>query len=119
MTSSNKIAMEQALLLLTHTIRAWSNTLKLAYGYTVPSFNSCTKYADYPTARPINTKFPGHGCMTSQLNVALIHNLLESLICLAYFFDMLFMGVSATRHCQASGRLVQELSVCTVWYFLQ
>ena len=33
---------------------------------------------------------------------------------LAYLFDMLAMGVCATRHCQAPGRLVQELKVCTV-----
>ena len=52
--------------------------------------------------------------MTSQLNVALIHKLLGSVICLAYFLNMLFMGAFATRHCQTFGRLVQELCVCTV-----
>ena len=30
------------------------------------------------------------------------------------FFDMLSMGVCTTRHWQTSGRLVQELNVCTV-----
>ena len=33
---------------------------------------------------------------------------------LAYLCGMLAMGVCATRHCQAPGRLVQELNVCTV-----
>ena len=48
--------------------------------------------------------------MTSQLKVALIHKLRGSLMCLAYFFDMLFMGVFPTRHCKTSGQLVQELN---------
>ena len=30
------------------------------------------------------------------------------------FFDMLSMGVSTTGHWRTSGRLVQELNVCTV-----
>ena len=33
---------------------------------------------------------------------------------LGLFFDMLFMGICTTRHWQTSGRLVQELNVCTV-----
>ena len=33
---------------------------------------------------------------------------------LGLFFDMLSMGVSTTSYWQASGRLVQELNVCTV-----
>ena len=38
-----------------------------------------------------------------------------SLICFSYFLlcDMLFMGVCTTKHWQTSGRLVQELDVCT------
>ena len=35
-------------------------------------------------------------------------------MCLDYFFDMLSLGVCIARHWQASGRLVQELNVCTV-----
>ena len=50
--------------------------------------------------------------MTSQLDVALIRTLRESLMCLAYFFDVLSMDVCTTRHWQASGRLVQGLNVC-------
>ena len=52
--------------------------------------------------------------MTSQLNVALIHKLRGSLIYLAYFFDMLAIGLFTNRLQQTSGRLVQELNVCTV-----
>ena len=33
---------------------------------------------------------------------------------LGLFFDMLFMGVCTTRHWRTSGRLAQELNVCTV-----
>ena len=49
--------------------------------------------------------------MTSKLNVALIRKLRGSLMCLAYFFDMITNGVCTTRHWQTSGRLVQELNV--------
>ena len=52
--------------------------------------------------------------MTSQLNVALIHKLRGSLMCLDYVFHMLSMGVCTTRHWQTSGLLVQELNICTV-----
>ena len=52
--------------------------------------------------------------MNSQLNAALIRKLRGSLMCVAYFIDMLSAGVCKTRHCETSSRLVQELSVCTV-----
>ena len=67
---------------------------------------------------PIARKFPGHGCdhrsMTSKPKAALISKLRGSLMCLAYFFDMLSMWMCTNRHWQTSGRLVQELNVCTV-----
>ena len=82
------------------------------------AFNSCTKCVGSPGI--IHNRIPGHGCdhrsLTSQLNIALIRILFGSLTCLAYFFDMLSMGVCATRHWQMSGRLVQELNVCTVQF---
>ena len=53
--------------------------------------------------------------MTLQLTVALICELSVSLLCLAYFFDMLYIVVCTTRHRQTSGQLVQELDVCTVY----
>ena len=52
--------------------------------------------------------------LTSQLKVALSRKLRGSLMCLAYFCDMLFMGACITRHGQMSGRLVQEFHVCIV-----
>ena len=87
---------------------------------TVPTFDSCTKFAGQPrhTILPharLPPSFLGMDArMTSKLNLALIHKLRGSLINLAYFFDMLAIGVCTTRHWQASGRLVQELNVCTV-----
>ena len=38
---------------------------------------------------------------------------------LGVYFDMLSMGVCTTRHWQTSGRLVQELTVFTVWKYLE
>ena len=51
--------------------------------------------------------------MTTQLNIALIRKLRVILMCFAYFFEMIFMGVCTTM--QASARLVQKLNVCTVF----
>ena len=52
--------------------------------------------------------------MTSQLNVAFICELRGSLMYLTYVFDVFSMGVCTTGHLQTSGRLVQELNICTV-----
>ena len=52
--------------------------------------------------------------MIPQLNLASIHKQRGSFICLSYFLDMLSMRVVTTRYCQTSGRLVQELDICTV-----
>ena len=53
--------------------------------------------------------------MTSRLNVASIRKQRGSLVYLAYDRDMLSMGVCTTRQWLTSGRLVQELNVCTEW----
>ena len=84
---------------------------------TVPTFNSCTKCVG--SSGKIHDRMPdcltGMGARTtSQLNVALIRKLRGPLMCLTYYFDMLSMGVCTTRHWQTTGRLVQELNVCTV-----
>ena len=87
---------------------------------TVPTFNSCTKCAANPGI--IHNRTPDCNpffwilmpLMTSQLNVALIHKLRGSLMYLAYLFGMISTGFGTTRHCQTSGRLVQELNGCTV-----
>ena len=52
--------------------------------------------------------------ITSKLNEALACKSRESLMSLADIFDMPSMVVCTTRHWQTSGRLVQELNVCTV-----
>ena len=88
---------------------------------TVPAFNSCTIcmastgiiHDRTPYYHPVS--WARMRQLTSQLNVALIRKLRGSLVCLAYFFDMLSMDVCTTRHWQTSGRLVQELNVCTVY----
>ena len=83
--------------------------------HLIPALNMWAARAEYTTARSIATHFPWHGCMYDlQLNVALVRKLRGSLKCLAYFLDMSFMVVCTTRHWQTSGRLVQELNVCTV-----
>ena len=48
------------------------------------------------TARPIAIQFPGRGCTDD------------------FSTDVLSIVVCTTRHWQTSGRLVQELNVCTV-----
>ena len=50
----------------------------------------------------------------SQLKVASICKLHGSSMCLAYFLEMLSVDVYTTSHWQTSGRLMQELNVCTV-----
>ena len=60
-------------------------------------------------------QFPGHGCM-DDLTTERSFDLQATWVIdvLGKFFDMLSMGFCTTRRCQTSGRLVQELSVCTV-----
>ena len=83
--------------------------------HLIPALDAWAVRAKYTPTCPIATQFPGHGCMDDlQLNVSLIRNLRGLLICVSYFIEMLSMGVVTTRQWQASGRLVQELNVCTV-----
>ena len=66
------------------------------------------------TARPITTKFLGHGCN----HISLISHHESSFDSQAtwvidvfgIFLDMLSMGICTTRHWETSGRLVQELN---------
>ena len=53
--------------------------------------------------------------ITSKLIEAWVCKLPLSLMCLADIFDMSPMVVGTTRHWQISGRLGQELNVCTVY----
>ena len=52
--------------------------------------------------------------ITSELNEALVFKLRVSFMSLSDIFDIPSIGVFTTRHWQTSGRLVQELNVCTV-----
>ena len=58
---------------------------------------------------------PGHGCMD---DLATAHSFDKQATCAidgrGLYFDMPFMGVCTTGHWRTSGRLVQELNVCTV-----
>ena len=84
-------------------------------GHLIPALNAWKARAKYTTACLITTQFPGHGCINDpQLNVALVHKLRGLLLCLAYFLEVLSIGVGTTRYWHTSGRLVQELNVCTV-----
>ena len=91
----------------------------MRYDSTVPTFNSCTKCVGglgkirdrMPDCHPVSWAMDAW--MTSQLNVVLIHKLCESLICMAK--KLFFMDVYTNRHRRASGRLVHELNVCTVY----
>ena len=83
----------------------------------VPTYNSCSKCAGSPAI--IHDRTPDccpvfWAWMTSQLNEALIRKLRGSLMCLAYFLDMLSVGVCTTRHLQTPGQMVKELNVRNV-----
>ena len=82
--------------------------------HLISALNAGAARAYYMTAC-FATQLSGSGCqMTSQLSIALIRKQHRSLMCLAYFFDMLSMGVCTTRYWQTPGRLVQDLNVCNV-----
>ena len=86
------------------------------------TFNTCIKCVDSPglihvsSSHTIATHFLGHGCM-DDLTTERSFDLQATRVIgiLGLFFDMFStMGVCTTRHCQTSGRPVQELNVCTV-----
>ena len=52
--------------------------------------------------------------MTSQLKMALLHKATWVIDVLSLFFDMSSVGVCTTKPHKTSGRLLQELNVCTV-----
>ena len=61
-----------------------------------------------------HAQFPGYGCMDDLTTESSFNSQATCVIMsLIYFFDMLSLGVCTTRHWQTSGRLVQELKVCT------
>ena len=78
------------------------NVPMVQYRQLIPTLNAWAVREKYTPARPIATHFSGHACdhrsLTSQLKAALIRKLSGSLMCLAYFIDMLSVGICTTRH---------------------
>ena len=71
--------------------------------------------AQYTTAHLIASQFPRHGFMDDLITERSFDSQApRSLMCLAYFFDTLSLGICTNRHWQASSRLMQEINVCTV-----
>ena len=67
----------------------------------------------------IATQFPWHGCMDGLITQRSFDSeAMWGIDVLGLFVDMLSMGVCTTTHWQTSGRLVQELNVCTVYVSL-
>ena len=69
----------------------------------------------YTTACLIATMFPGHSCIgdhTTDRSFDLQATWVSDVV--GSFLDTLSMGICTARHCHTSGRLVQELAVCTV-----
>ena len=84
---------------------------------TFNSWNKCTPglHNRTPDCHLVSwTWMRPHTANTSNVKIALIRKLRGSLICLVYFFDILFMGVCTARHWQTSGRLMQEFNACIV-----
>ena len=69
-----------------------NNTISFSIPSTVTALNSCTKCVGSRGIIDGRTPDCQRRPLTSQLNVALIRMLRGSLMCLAYFVDMLFIG---------------------------
>ena len=88
----------------------------------VATFNSCTKCVGSqgiinnrpPDCHPVFWAWM-HGWAHNRTYFDLQATVRGSLVCLAYSFLTIDMGVCTTRHCQTSGRLMQELNVVTVY----
>ena len=81
----------------------------LTYHCTVPTFNSCTKFAGSPgiihAACPIATQFTGYGCMD---DLTTERSFGSQALCVINVFGVLFDII------HRSGQMVQELNECTV-----
>ena len=83
---------------------------------TVPAFNSCTKYQGIIHDRtPACHQCHGHGC-TDSLTTERDFDSQASLAIDVFglYFEIVSTGDCTTRHWQTTGRVVQELNVCTV-----
>ena len=81
--------------------------------HLIPALNAS---AACTAACPIATQFSGHGWAH---NCTLICKTLGHWCVWVILFDKWTRGVFITRHWQTSGRLVQELNVCTAKYILE
>ena len=91
----------------------------IANEHTVPTFNYCTKCVGSPgintTACPIATQFRRNGFMDDlKTKRNFDWEVTWALDVLGSFIDMLSICMCTTRHWQTSGRLVQEVNVCTI-----
>ena len=88
--------------------------------HLIPALNALAARAKYTTARLVATPFPRHVCMDDLTTKRTFDSQAMQVILFELFFvDMLSMGVCKTRHWQTSVRLVQELNVCTVvWWII-
>ena len=90
----------------------------------MPALNTWADLPEYMTARLMTNRLPGKGCMHDNTTERSINSqttwvidVLGLLSLALIIFGMLSMDVCTTLLCQMSGRLVQELSTCTVWNY--
>ena len=96
-------------------LRSTSYLCLIQCQHLIPALNAWAARAEYTTAHPIATQFPGHGCMYDLTTERSFDSQAMWVInVFDFLFDMIYMGVCTTRHWQMSGRLVQELNVCTL-----
>ena len=82
--------------------------------HLIPSLNEWAARAQCTTALRIAIQFPGRGCMDDSTTERRLYSQATWVIdLLGLIFDIFSMGAFTTRHWQTSGRLVQELNVCT------
>ena len=84
--------------------------------HLIPALNAWPARAWYTTTCSIATQFSGHGwTLYNQsyfdVQATWVIDVFD------WLFDIIDMCVCTTRHWQTSGRLVQELNVCTVYYY--
>ena len=88
-----------------------SSFLFIQCWHLIPALNAWAARAWYTTVCPIATKFPGHGCMDdlwTERSLDLPTTWVIDVL------DISFDVIHYTRHWKMYGRLMQELSVCTV-----
>ena len=87
--------------------------------HLIPALNAWAAWTLYTNAHPNATQFRWHGCIGDHttkrsFDSQAMWDSRATIDVLGLFFDMLPIGVCTTGHWETSGRLVQELNVCTV-----